>query len=291
MIFLAVLLVLLSAFLHACKDFFTKCGGDKRVFIWWYEVFAVVFFMPFFVFLFFSGESDSLGVFIGLAVGLVHFLYWVFIGKSYEVGDFSHVYPISRSAPALVLIFSVLFLREEVSLVGVVGIGLTMFGIYVLHMGELSFSAFFGCFRSISSNKSTRLALVTLVLVSVYSIVDKVGVQNMNPFIYSYLLNLSALTLFTPYICSIRDKKEIMCEWTRNWRTIVVNGFITFFGYLLILMAFAIERVSYIVGLRQISIVFGVVMGGHLLNEGRVGVRLTAATIIFIGSMLIILAK
>ena len=52
-----------------------------------------------------------------------------------------------------------------------------------------------------------------------------------------------------------------------------------------------IELVSYIVGLRQTSIVFAVLMGSHFLKEKHQGIRLTGALIIFTGGFLISLAK
>ena len=288
---MAVLLVLLSALLHAVRNLFTKQGGDKRIFIWWYEVFALVFFLPFFVYFLLTEQLNPVGVYIGLGVGLIHFLYWIFMAKSYEVGEFSHVYPISRSSPALVLVASVVLLNEQVSFLGVTGILLTILGVYMLHMKDFSFREFIAPVYWIVEDKATQLAVGTMILVSAYSIVDKVGVDYIHPFIYSYLLNLSALALFTPYILKIRSREQVKGEWASSKETILANGFITFFGYLLILVAFTMEKVSYIVGLREISVVFGVIMGGHLLNEGRMNVRLTAAVIIFLGSMMIVLAK
>ena len=52
-------------------------------------------------------------------------------------------------------------------------------------------------------------------------------------------------------------------------------------GYTLILIAFTIERVSYIVALRQISVVFAVLMGSHILKEKQRAIRLTGAVIKF----------
>jgi uncharacterized membrane protein len=71
---------------------------------------------------------------------------------------------------------------------------------------------------------------------------------------------------------------------------IIANGVFGIFGYFLILMAFTIERVSYIVGLRQLSIVFAVLMGSYFLKEKYGGIRLTGALVIFLGGFLISLA-
>ena len=46
----AILLVLLSAAMHALRNFFNKKALDKQAFVWWYEVFGLIFFTPLFLF-------------------------------------------------------------------------------------------------------------------------------------------------------------------------------------------------------------------------------------------------
>ena len=41
---LAISLVLLSAAMHALRNFFNKKALDKQAFVWWYEVFGLLFF-------------------------------------------------------------------------------------------------------------------------------------------------------------------------------------------------------------------------------------------------------
>jgi drug/metabolite transporter (DMT)-like permease len=50
------------------------------------------------------------------------------------------------------------------------------------------------------------------------------------------------------------------------------------------------ERMSYVVGLRQLSIVFAVLLGGHLLKEKNKKIRIASSIIIFIGAYLIAIA-
>lgn len=288
---LAIMLVLLSAFLHALLSFYNKKAGDKQAFVWWYELFSVIFFLPFFLYYLLTGTPNPTGIYIGLGAGFVHFLYWVSMAKSYEAGDFSHVYPITRAAPFLVLIASVLLLKEELTFLGVAGILVTVLGVYMLHMKGMSLNGFLEPLHSIHKDKATKLAILTLLLVTAYSIIDKVGVTYAHPFLYAYLLNLSAFALFTPYIFRIRNRLQIKKEWLSSSKTILISGFIGLFGYLLILMAFTMEKVSYVVGLRQISVIFGVLMGSRLLNEGNKTMRLAGALIIFLGALLISIAK
>ncbi|MBQ0718441.1 MAG: hypothetical protein KBT64_14620, partial [Sulfitobacter litoralis] len=80
-------------------------------------------------------------------------------------------------------------------------------------------------------------------------------------------------------------------EWNSGLRRIIAAGVLGIFGYMLILVSFTIERVSYIVGLRQTSIVFAVLMGSHSLKEKHKGIRLAGSLIIFAGGFLISLAR
>ena len=96
---------------------------------------------------------------------------------------------------------------------------------------------------------------------------------------------------YTPYIVFTKNAAKIKKEWHSGPGRIILSGVIGIVGYALILVAFTIERVSYIVSLRQISIVFAVLMGSHFLKEKHPGIRLTGALIIFVGGVLISLAK
>ena len=96
--------------------------------------------------------------------------------------------------------------------------------------------------------------------------------------------------LFTPYILWTKSVTAIQQEWKANYRSILLNGLFVMGSYALILIAFTMERVSYVVGLRQLSIIFAVLLGGHLLQEKRKGLRLFAALMIFAGAFMITIA-
>ncbi len=284
----AILLVLLSAVMHAFRNFLTKKATDKQSFVWWYEIFGLVFFTPVFVFTLISEGMDALVfsemIFIS---GFLHFLYWLFLAKTLENGDLSLVYPIMRSSPALVLIFSVTILRENVSSFGVFGILLVAVGVYTIGMEKLSVSELSRPIRAVRTDLSTRFALLTLVSVAAYSLVDKVAVARMHPIVFVYIYPFVSLFLFSFYIRKTKRSGEILREWIDNKAAILICGVLSIFGYFLILMAFTMERVSYIVGLRQLSIVFAVQLGGYFLKEGSRLARIASSVVIFLCAYLI----
>lgn len=289
---LTVGLVLLSAVVHAVRNLLTKKAVDKQVFVWWYELFALVLYFPFFVyFLYQEGIRVPFALYPSLASGFVHFLYWFFLSKSYEEGDLSRVYPIMRSSPALVLVFSVLILREKVSPLGVLGISAVVAGLLTINMRKMTLSNLFPSLNSMAEDESTRYAFLTLLTVTAYSLIDKWGVDLAHPIIHHYLFMFFGFSFFTPYILYSKERSRIRNEWKTSRNIIFVNSLFVVLSYSLILISYTIEKVSYVVGLRQLSVVFAVLLGGYVLGEEQKMVRLSAATLIFFGAFLISIAE
>jgi uncharacterized membrane protein len=217
-------------------------------------------------------------------------VYWYFLTKALDKGDLSLVYPIMRSSPVLVLIFSIFILREEVSAMGVMGIFLVAFGVYTISMEKLALSEMFRPFQAIVRDRAIQFAFLTLISVACYSLVDKVAVGRMHPVFFAYLYPWISLGLFTGYIKRVKPIGVLKKEWAMQKGPILACGVLSIFGYFLILVAFTIERMSYIVGLRQLSIVFAVLLGGHLLQEKNKMIRIISSIIIFTGAYLIAVA-
>lgn len=249
--------------MHAVRNFLTKKAQDKQIFVWLYINWSLGFFLlPFLYLLHTSGIDSIIVIGMGIVSGFVQFLYMVFLSKSYQHGDLSHVYPIMRSAPALVLVFAIIFLKEKVDALGVLGILFIVLGVYAINMKRFTLSALFEPIESFTREKAVQYAVLTMVTTATYSIIDKIAVSLVHPIIHMYLLTICAQILFSGYIYQTKDLVLIGKEWRLNKWSIIVAGFLEFVGYSLILIAFTFERVSYIIGLRQISIVFAVIMGG-----------------------------
>ena len=287
----AILLVLLSAAMHAFRNFFNKKALDKQAFVWWYEIFGIIFFTPIFLFTLLQPNTNThiSTIFICLS-GFVHFVYWYFLSKALDKGDLSLIYPIMRSSPALVLIFSIAILGEDVSVLGVTGILLVAIGVYTINMESLVFSELFRPFRALTRDRAIQFAFLTLFSVACYTLVDKIAVSQMHPVILAYLYPWISLSLYTGYIFKAKPAGVLKKEWATHKGSILICGILSIFGYFLILQVFTMERMSYVAGLRQLSIVFAVLLGGHILKEKNKRTRIASSIIIFIGAYLITIA-
>jgi drug/metabolite transporter (DMT)-like permease len=284
----AVSVILLSALMHAIWNFFAKQSRDKFVFSWWMKLFELVIYGPLSVYLFLISDIARDGwVFVAVS-GAVHFAYWVLLSASYTHGDLSVVYPIARSAPLFVSVFAVLVLGETLSAVGLVGIIAVVLGGYVLAIGSLEVRELSRPLSSLQS-KGVILAVLTALSVTAYSLVDKQGAAFVHPILYVWLENTLSLLPLTLVILRTR-RQHVSAEWRDNKWPMILGGGLGLLSYALIVLVMQSFQVSYIVAIRQVSIVFGVVLGGTVLKEENLKGRLIASTLVFSGLVLISLS-
>jgi len=127
--------------------------------------------------------------------------------------------------------------------------------------------------------------------VAFYSIVDKMAVNHIHPILFAFFHLFCGMCYYTPYILLTKKVAIIKKEWHSGPVRIIMAGVIGIIGYSMILIAFTIERVSYIVSLRQLSVGFAVLMGSFWLKEKHTAIRLSGAVIIFGGCFLISMAR
>ena len=130
------------------------------------------------------------------------------------------------------------------------------------------------------------LAVLTAISVTAYSLIDKQGAAYVHPILYVWLENTLSLLPLTLFILSTR-RNRVSAEWRDSKWPIMLGGGLGLFSYALIVLVMQSVQVSYIVAIRQVSIVFGVVLGGTILKEENMTRRLIASTLVFSGLVLI----
>lgn len=221
-----------------------------------------------------------------IATVLLHALYFYALGRAYRHGDFSRVYPIARGlGVALVPIIARVTFDERLSVLGGTGIGLVVLGIVAVHRipGAAASAA------AHPTGAGTAWALLTGLAIAAYSLVDKAGVARLNPVPYIALLGLGSCLLLAPAV--LRDGEALRHEWARNRRAIVVASALNLTAYLLVLFAFRLSKVGYVVAARELSIVLSAFIGSWWLGEGRLGPRLAGGAIILAGVVCVAFAR
>jgi uncharacterized membrane protein len=280
--FLPFALVIASAFSHAAWNVLAKGSTDKESFLWLMNVTSLFTLLPVFYLLMPDWRFPYAAVPFLMVSGLAETFYFLFLGKAYELGDLSVVYPLARSSPLYVTLLAMAFLGEEVTPAGGVGILLIVFGVYTIHLKSLSPDDLLMPLRSLGS-RASRFALLTALSTTVYSLSDKLGVAKVSPFVYAFWLDFFILLFLTPIVLMRRGRRGLAREWETSRLQLIASGFLARLGYLIILVAMTIAQVSYILSLRQVSVVITAAAGVILLREKYGRIRLLSSAFIFLG--------
>jgi drug/metabolite transporter (DMT)-like permease len=287
---IALGLVFVAAILHAGWNFLAKKSRNKMAFIWWFLLIASIGYLPMFIFFWPRFTSTPAGWACIVATGLLHALYFWFMGGAYERGDLSLVYPLSRgTGPLLVPILAVTFLQEQLSPAGVIGIILVVIGIYTIHLNSFTADSFFEPLRAMRGNASIW-ALCTGGTIAGYSLVDKIGVGLVYPPSYIYLMFVISLLLLSPYMLT-KKVAALKLEWEANRGLILLNGFLVLLTYMIILFAFRLSKVSYVVAAREVSIVISALLGIIWLKEAHAPQKIAGSALIALGVAFIGMSK
>ncbi len=283
---MALAIVIVAALFHASWNFLAKKSKKKIAFIWWFLSIATIGYLPMFLYFWPRHTVSPAGWACIAATGILHALYFWFMGGAYERGDLSLVYPLSRgSGPLFVPILAIIFLQEQLSFAGIVGISLVIFGIYCIHLKSFTLVAFMEPLQALRGSASVW-ALCTGGTIAGYSLIDKVGVGLVYPPVYIYLMFVISLLLLSPYVLA-KQRAALKLEWLVNKGPVLIDGVLVLFTYLMILFAFRLSKVSYVVAAREVSIVFSALMGIIWLKEKHVSQKIAGAGLIALGVVFI----
>jgi len=284
---LAFLLIVFSALMHALWNLLVKRSRDKTVFIWWMFVVSgsllnllVGFFFP-------SLPPLRLEVVLLAASGGACFvLYHLFNGVAYRDGDLSLAYPLSQTSMVYVPIWGTWLLGERLSPLGAGGVALILLGAYCVQLRSLRSDEVLRPFRSLGE-LPVRAALAAGLVYSVGAIIDKTGVTLYPPLQFTWLLVMCMFLIMTVNLMRPRFRGRILQEWHASRRLILLSGPVMMGSFLSFRYGLQMAPVSYAVPVRQVSLLFGVLLGVLFLGERYGRIRFVSALLIMAGAVLI----
>jgi drug/metabolite transporter (DMT)-like permease len=203
--------------------------------------------------------------------------------RGYRVGDLSVVYPLARgTGPLLTMVGAVLLLGERPTPPAVIGALLIITGVFFIAGGEQMV-------RRRQLGAGVSYGLLTGLLIAAYTLWDKTAVSTflVAPLLLEYGSSIGRTVMLTP--TAWRRRSEVRYEWrTHRWEAIGI-AVLSSLAYILVLTALITAPVSYIAPLREVSILFGALLGTWLLKEGHAQRRLLAAGVMVVGIVLLTL--
>lgn len=288
MTLLSLALLILAAGLHALSNALIKSSRDKLAFTWWMLTANAIIGLPLICSV---GQLQPIGWVLILVSGLIEALYFSTLTRAYSLGDLSQVYPLARgSAPLFVLLWALIFLGERPTPIGVGGIFVVVIGLYLVNLPSIT--AWNQPLLGLRS-PAARWALLTGLLISIYSSIDKVGMRYVDPLPYLYLflvvtwIALSAQWLNPQRRSALRAEVQI-----DRRRVLLTAGAVAVLGssaYALVLAAMRLSPVSYVSPVRELSVVIGAWIGVKFMGEPGGRLRIGAAAMVATGIVVIAL--
>ena len=280
-----LLLLLGAALAHVAAHTAIKRARDRWAFLWWMMLASNIFFLPL---LFQAGRIPLTGWGILALSVAVELLYYTAVVRAYHSGDLSMAYPLSRgSSPLFLSLWGILLLGEKVTLHGLAGIALIAAGLYTVNLLRLGDWA--APFRALKES-APRWALFGGLCISVYTAIDKVGVQYVPALLYVYLTFALAWIVITVDIWRSDGWGTLKAEWTTAKWAFVLAGLVTVGAYAVVLWVIKNGTpATYAGAVREVSVVLAALTGSVGLREGRAAPRVIGAALVVSGVALIAL--
>jgi drug/metabolite transporter (DMT)-like permease len=264
----ALSIVLASALLHATWNTATKRSDEPLAFLLWIGLASSALFVLLFPFFDYRELPAEIWPWVA-GTGLVHGLYRYWLGMAYQRGDLTVVYSIARSTPVFLPILALPVLGETISVPGALGIGLVVAGIWLIQGG--------GAIRL------RRLvapgivyAYLTLATTVGYSLLDKrvMEILSAAPWsgplprsvVFYFILTVASSVVFLPLVAARLGVRELARS-ARGAGWIGAGLVAQLASYGLILEAMRTAKVSYVVAVRQTSVLFALAIAVLWLGE------------------------
>lgn len=277
----ALALVLVAAVLHATWNFAAKRSGGGLPFVWLGGMFSLALYVPVAA-LYYWWQQPALPLaawWVVAGSGLCKTGYALLLQRGYRTGDFSLIYPLARgTGPLLSMIAAVAIFGERPTPLALGG-GLAIIAcIFYLTGGTSLWHADRRHLR-----QGMLYGFACGCCIAAYTVWDQRAVAHLGlpPLLYDFGTQLVICSLLTPF--ALRRWPEVARDWRLHWGKALTVAVLGPVSYVLILTAMSFTPVSYIAPAREISILFGALIGARFLKEADAQRRLLAATGMVVG--------
>ena len=295
----AIILIVISAFMHAGWNLLSKSQRPTAAFFLITSLTGVLILSPV---LALSCETIAHDIpvqvwLILFATGFFMALYYISLAGAYRAGDISVAYPLARSSPIIVVSVVALMLGrgDQLSILCVAGIFLVVVGCFLIPLKRFSDLRLKNYL-----NATCGLALLAALGTSGYSILDDEALRHLRTgsltigntqitLMYACLEALSTFLWLTLFVTIRREGRlSLRKVLSANKRYAILAGVAIHLTYAIILISLAfVNNVSYVVGFRQLSIPLGAILGIFVLKEIPHTPKIIGVAIMFVGLILV----
>ena len=257
------LLILFSAVIHSIWNIQLKKSNDPITYVIAIAIVGWVIFTPYAIYRFFNSSISAETFLFTFSSFLIHFLYFLFLGRAYEKFELSVVYPIARGLSVfLIPIYGILILNEDMTFQAIGGCCLIILGIIMT--GSISIGDVTNRDKRKLFLKSGAFSAILIgIIISLYSLVDKQAASGIDPVLFVWITDMSAVILGMRYLRNSNFKNHF----TKGNIKLIIPGVFQFSSYVIVIYAYSSTMLSYAGTFREIGTVFGAIFAKIFLKE------------------------
>ena len=272
---LVVPVVLLAALLHAAWNAVAHGVSDRQVGFFLLNVAVAAVAIPFLPFV--GLPAGAAWPFLVGSV-VLHAAYNLLLLRSYQLGDFGQTYPLARgTAPLVVAVVGTTLVGQPLGLREAFGVLTVSAGLLVLVLGR-------GQFRA--GRPAVAAALLTGLAIASYTVLDGVGVRRADT-TAGYIAWLFALQGPLIAVLVAGRRRGIVRASRPLLLPGLASGVVSLLAYGLVIWAQSQGTLATVASLREVSIVFGALIGATFFHERLGPVRVVGAVIVLTGVVLL----
>lgn len=210
--------------------------------------------------------------------GISNTLLWICYFKALDLGTVSKVTPVDKTSIVLTLILSSLFLNEKITTIKIISIALILLGTFLTIKKESKDS---------KENRWILYAILTAVFTSTTTVLSKIGIENTNTTLITFLRTIVVLIILTTITLFKKKYKYIKDIKSRSWLFIILSGLSTSLSWLFYFKALALGEASIVFPIEKLSLVVSILISIIFLKEKVSKKQITGIIIIVIGTSLL----
>ena len=218
------------------------------------------------------------------------FAYIIYL-KAIKRSPLSLTVPFLAFTPVFAIATSFIVLKERVGISGVSGILCVTVGSYLLNV-DIVHRGILEPVKAIFREQGSRYMLLVAFIFSFTAVLGKLALRHSSvlffPAFYFVLLGFAMTIIVVLRMATGRSKlhtskRQLMIYVILSWVFILI----AYTHY----QAVSKANVAYMISIKRLSLLFGVIYGGLLFKEERMIARFGAALLMFVGAALIVTAK
>jgi phosphonate utilization associated putative membrane protein len=275
------LLIGLSVLMHVAWNLLARHVDPKANYLWWGLLTHLLLLGPWALWnLLKHAEWNQNLLWALLVSAMANTLYFIALRRAYHFAPVALVYPLARSSPLLILLWSWLFTTEALSLAEAAAIGVSVIGLWIVATSS----------RDGDSRRALPWTLLAALCTSLYSLSDKTAVVYLPGF--AEQLGFISIGYACSFIAlSLLQRREsgrwIPCM-RPSWLHLLLGGLCIGIAYALVVRAMRELPAAHTVSFTNGGIVLAVLLSIFLFHErAHWQQRLTGAMVVSFGLVLL----